>query len=139
MILVDTNVIAEPMRSAPDPVVADWWDRQDPTTLHLSTISLSEIRYGIALLPDGERRSKLHERFEIELLPHFAGRIISFDNVASVHYATLRASARRQGVVISGLDALIAATASAHQLAIATRDVTPFLAAGLHVINPFDR
>ncbi|MGM7665503.1 type II toxin-antitoxin system VapC family toxin [Microbacterium sp. A93] len=138
MILVDTNVIAEPMRSAPNPAVADWWDRQDPTTLHLSTISLAEIRYGIALLPDGHRRSQLHERFETELLPHFAGRIIGFDDAASLRYARLRADARRQGIVIAALDGLIAATASAHQLSIATRDVTPFFAAGLHVINPFE-
>lgn len=137
MILLDTNVISEPMRSNPDGAVSRWLDAQSIDTLYLSTISLAEVRYGISLLPQGRRRDDLRARFEDELLPHFAGRIIGFDEGASNAYASLRSAARRQGVTISDFDALIAAIATSKGLPIATRDSTPFAAAGLMVINPW--
>lgn len=137
MILLDTNVISEPMRSAPDPAVGEWLDAQSIDTLYLSVISLAEIRYGISLLPNGHRRNELAARFEDELLPHFAGRIVDFDEGASSAYASLRSTARRQGFAISDFDALIAAIATSRKLPIATRDTAPFTAAGLMVINPW--
>ncbi|KDA06274.1 plasmid stability protein StbB [Microbacterium sp. CH12i] len=137
MILLDTNVISEPMRPHPDPAVVAWLDRQSADTLYLTTISLAEIRYGLSLLPEGSRRTQLRERFEDELLPHFAGRIVGFNEAASSAYASLRSTARRQGVSLSDFDALIAAVATSTRLTMATRDTTPFMAAGLMVINPW--
>lgn len=137
MILLDTNVISEPMRPNPSSAVGDWLDKQSAETLYLSTISLAEIRYGLSLLPRGRQRTELSERFEDDLLPHFTGRILGFDEAASAAYASLRSTARRQGVTLSDFDALIAAIATSNRLPVATRDTKPFAAAGVLVINPW--
>lgn len=137
MIIVDTNVISEPLRRAPDPGVIRWLDAQAVETLWLTSISLAEIRYGIAVLPRGRRRRSLHERVEREVLPLFADRVLGFDSAASGPYANLRAAARTAGEAIGDFDALIAAIAKAHGATVATRDTGPFAASGVPVINPF--
>jgi toxin FitB len=138
MIILDTNVISEPLRSRPVVRVVAWLDAQAIETLYLTTISLAEVRYGIACLPKGRRRQTLHDRFEGEFLPLFQGRTLAFDEPATTAYATLRAQARARGLAIGDLDALIASIASATDYAVATRDTAPFEAAGVAVVNPFD-
>jgi toxin FitB len=138
MILLDTNVVSEPLRAAGDAGVLLWIDAQIIETLYLSTISLAELRYGIAVLPAGKRRETLHNSLEKRVLPLFAGRILPFDAATSEAYATLRALAKAQGKAIAPADGYIAATASVHGLMVATRDVAPFRAAGLTVINPWE-
>ncbi|GHT81974.1 VapC ribonuclease Y4jK [Betaproteobacteria bacterium] len=139
MILLDTNVISEPMKTVGDPNVLAWLDAQDIETLYLSTICLAELRFGIAILPDGKRRNTLHSRLEERLLPLFSGRILPFDAEASRAYATLRSRARAAGQVIAPEDGYIAAVAVTKGFSVATRDVSPFNAAGLTVINPWNR
>jgi hypothetical protein len=138
VIILDTNVISEPLRPKPGAGVVAWLDAQAVETLYLTTISLAEVRYGIAWLPDGRRRQKLHDRFEGEFLPLFRGRTLAFDEPATTAYATLRVQARAQGLVIGDFDALIASIASATGFTVATRDTAPFEAAGVTVVNPFD-
>lgn len=138
MILLDTNVISEPLRAAGNANVLAWIDAQIIETLYLSTISLAELRFGIAALPEGKRRDTLHFSFEERILPLFTGRILSFDEPASHAYARLRASARITGQAIAPADGYFAAIAATHGFAIATRDTSPFEAAGLTVINPWD-
>ncbi len=137
MILVDTNVISEPLRASGDMNVLAWIDAQIIETLYLSTISLAELRFGIAVLPEGKRRDTLHSSLEQRVLPLFAGRILSFDAIASQAYATLRAKARAAGQAIATTDGYIAAIATTHGFSVATRDTFPFDAAGLTVINPW--
>ncbi|PZU47539.1 MAG: VapC toxin family PIN domain ribonuclease [Microbacterium sp.] len=137
MIILDTNVVSELMRRNPDPDVVAWTDRQFDTTLYLTTITLAEIRFGIAALPDGERRRQLDAAFESEIRPLFEDRILAFDERASVHNATLRAAARARGAAIGDWDALIAAIALAHDFAVATRDTAPFVEAEVDVIDPW--
>lgn len=137
MILLDTNVVSEPLRASGDAGVLSWIDAQMIETLYLSTISLAELRYGVAALPKGKRRDTLHHSLEQHILPLFNGRILSFDAAASEAYATLRSCAKAQGKAIASADGYIAATAVAHGLMVATRDVAPFEAAGLTVINPW--
>jgi predicted nucleic acid-binding protein len=137
MILLDTNVISEPLRAAGDANVLAWIDAQIIETLYLSTISLAELRFGIAVLPEGKRKDILHFSLEQRVLPLFAGRILAFDNAASQSYATLRARARVDGLAIAPADGYIAAIAATHGFAVATRDTSPFEAAGLTVINPW--
>jgi predicted nucleic acid-binding protein len=115
-----------------------WIDAQIIETLYLSTISLAELRFGIASLPPGKRRDTLHTSLEQRILPLFVGRILSFDAAASEAYAVLRARARVQGKAIAPADGYIAATATTHGLIVATRDTGPFEAAGLTVINPWN-
>ncbi len=138
MILLDTNVISEPMRVAPEARVIAWIDAQAIETLYLSAINVAEIRFGIAVLPDGKRKTRLLSRFEDEILPLFADRILPFDLSASNSFATLQASARRNGIAIGDADGFIAAVAATHGLSVATRDTAPFLAAGVTVINPWE-
>jgi predicted nucleic acid-binding protein len=137
MILLDTNVVSEPLKPAGDVGVLRWLDAQAIETLYLSTISLAELRYGIESLAPGKRRDTLRSSLEQRLLPLFTGRILPFDAAASEAYATLRARARAQGKAIGLADGYIAATAAIHSLTVATRDTGPFEAAGLAVINPW--
>lgn len=138
MILLDTNVVSEPLRPTPAPQVIAWLDRQAAETLFLSTISIAELRAGVALLPAGRRRSALQERLEKGLLPAFAGRILAFDLASAAAYAEVVASARASGQPIHMADACIAAVALANGMSIASRDVRPFRTVGLTVINPWD-
>jgi predicted nucleic acid-binding protein len=138
VIILDTNVIFEPLRPRPSAHVVAWLNAQVVETLYLTAISLAEVRYGIACLPKGRRRQKLHDRFEGEFLPLFHGRTLAFDEPAATAYAAPRARARAQGRAIGDFDALIASIASAMGFMVATRDTAPFEAAGVAVVNPFD-
>lgn len=138
MILLDTNVVSEPLRAAPDANVLAWLDAQAIETLYLSAISLAELRFGIAALPEGKRRESLLASLEQRVLPLFVGRILPFDAPAAQAYAELRARARAAGQAIATADGYIAAIAATHGFAIATRDTTPFEAAGVGVINPWN-
>lgn len=139
MILLDTNVISEPWKPVPHAAVIAWLDAQAIETLFLSAITIAELRFGIAAMPSGKRQTILRERLEGEVLPHFSGRILSFNLATSQFYSELMARARVSGKAIGTADGYIAATALANGLAIATRDTSPFDAAALKVINPWSR
>ena len=138
MILVDTNVISELWRIAPDPGVLAWVDAQAIETLYLSAVTVGELRFGVASMPQGRRRTVYQERLEREVLPAFAGRVLAFDLDASQAYASLMARAQRDGQAIGMADGYIAATASSRALTVATRDAAPYLAARVKVINPWE-
>ena len=137
MILLDTNVVSEPLRPSPEQRVIDWIDRQPLETLYLSVMTVAELRAGIALMPIGKRRAALHEQLEKHVLPMFAGRVLPFDITCTTTYAELMARVRRAGSGIETADACIAAIALANGFAVATRDTSPFQAAGLDVIDPW--
>ena len=137
MILLDTNVMSEPLRQAPEPRVIQWIDAQPMETLYLCAITVAELRAGVALLPAGKRRAALHENLEKRVLPLFAGRVLPFDLPCTQAYAALMAKARAAGLAIATADGYIAAIAAANGFAVATRDVSPFEAAGAAVINPW--
>jgi predicted nucleic acid-binding protein len=137
MILLDTNVMSEPLRQAPEPRVIQWIDAQSMETLYLCAITVAELRAGVALLPAGKRRAALHENLEKRVLPLFAGRVLPFDLPCTQAYAALMAKARAAGLAIATADGYIAAIAAANGFAVATRDVSPFEAAGAAVINPW--
>lgn len=137
MILLDTNVISEPLRHAPEPRVIAWIDAQPLETLYLSAITVAELRAGVALLPAGKRQMALHESLEKRVLPMFAGRVLPFYLACTNTYAELLAMVRKAGNAIGTADACIAAVAIANGFTVATRDTSPFLAAGLAVINPW--
>lgn len=137
MIVVDTNVLSEPMRTNGDPAVADWLDRQRPDTLFLTTVTLAELLLGLELMPLGLRRSRLEARIG-EVIAAFGERqTLAFDTRAARVFAVSVARARAAGHTISVADGQIAAIAAAHGFAVATRDVMPFVAAGVPVIDPW--
>ena len=138
MIVLDTNVISEPLRQAPESRVIEWIDAQPIETLYLSAITVAELRFGVASLPVGKRRDRLQESLEKRALPLFAGRVLPFDMSASQSYGELMAKARTAGLAIGIADGYIAATAAANGMMVATRDASPFEVAGVAVINPWE-
>jgi len=138
MIVLDTNVISEPQRKVPNTHVVEWLDEQPLETLFLTAITLAELRFGVSSLPAGKRRDSLQDNLEHRVLPLFTGRILSFDVAASEAYAALMTKAQSTGLAISTADGYIAAIAAANKMIVATRDVSPFEAADLRVINPWE-
>ena len=138
MIILDTNVVSEPLKPRFDPAVEAWLDQQPAETLYLTATSLAELRTGVALMPAGKRKAGLDQALSELLTNIFAGRILAFDEDAAEAYATLVSRARRAGLALSVGDAQIAAIAKTHGFIVATRDTTPFVAAGVTVINPWE-
>jgi predicted nucleic acid-binding protein len=138
MILLDTNVISETQRQEPNVRVLDWLDAQALETLYLSTITVAELRAGIALMPVGKRRASLDENLEKRLLPMFANRVLPFDMACTKAYAELFAKSRAAGLAVETADAFIGAVALANGFTVATRDSSPFEAAGVTIFNPWD-
>ena len=117
--------------------VTEWIDAQAIETLYLSAITVAEARFRLVSLPAGKRRDRLQASLEKQVLPLFVGRVLPFDMSASQAYSELMAKARAAGLAIGAADGYIAATAAANGMMVATRDVSPFKAAGLNVINPW--
>jgi predicted nucleic acid-binding protein len=138
MIVVDTNVISELWKITSNSNVRAWLNSQAVETLYLSAITVAELRLGIAVMPTGKRRARYQERLEKGLLPAFLGRVLAFDLDTSRVYAELVARARAAGRAINKEDGYIAATATVRGFSVATRDTSPFEAAGLSVINPWE-
>jgi len=137
VILLDTNVVSEPIRRHPDSRVLDWLDAQVIESLYLSTVSLAELLLGVEGLPVGRRRTALAAALERQIADLFGDRVIAFDIAAAEAYAKVVDQARRQGQTISIADGQIAGIAAARDFRVASRDETPFRAAGLTVINPW--
>jgi predicted nucleic acid-binding protein len=138
MIVLDTNVLSELMRPHPEQAVIAWMDRQDPAQLFLTAITVAEILYGIARLPEGKRKEGLSELGTAVLQEDFAGRIISFDETAAVHYADVVCALQLSGRPISMADAQIAAICRAlNGVTLATRNGPDFEGIGLDLANPW--
>lgn len=137
MIALDTNVASELMNGEPNPRVSAWFLQQPRHTLYVPSVVMGELLHGVAILPEGKRKESLSRTVE-EWLQKFEGRILPLDGDAARCYAALAAKARSAGQPMGQNDAYIAATAQARGFAIATRDVQPFKAAGLEVINPWE-
>ncbi|MGY6554572.1 MAG: PIN domain-containing protein [Wenzhouxiangella sp.] len=137
MIILDTNLISEPLRPNPESRVVAWIDAQPAETLYLTTITAAELRAGVALLPAGKRRSSLQDSLEQAILPLVAERTLPFDLACTAAYAKLVATTRKTGQTIASADAFIAAIALTFNFVVASRDVRPFMAAGAKVIDPW--
>jgi toxin FitB len=138
VILLDTNVVSEPMKPQGSLLVREWLDRQVAETLYLSATSLSELLVGIQLLPKGKRREGPATTLTALVDRLFGPRILPFDRQAAVAYATLISRAQAKGSSISVGDGQIAAIADVHGFLIATRDTAPFEAVGARIVNPWE-
>lgn len=136
MIVLDTNVVLEMMRPEPNPAVRAWLDEQSADTLFLPSVVLAEILFGIAVLPIGGRRSRLAQAMDA-LMALFSGRILPFDVEAARRFASLASAARSKGRIFSTADGYIGAIAASNGFMVASRDVTPYAAAGLVAIDPW--
>jgi len=137
VIILDTNVVSEPLRPAPDAAVLAWLDAQASATLCLTSITLAELLAGVAALPAGRRRNRLALALSDQVLPLFEGRMLAFDAPAAHAFARVHAAAMAAGNPISFADAAIAAIAAAHGFSLATRNVRDFKGTGLEVIDPW--
>jgi len=137
MILLDTNVLAELMRAKPAPEVVAWIDAQPTSQLYISAITVAEILYGIARMADGKRKQSLLALATLMFDEDFAGRILSFDADAAIHYAGLAAESEAKGTVVDMADCQIAAIAVLHDAQVATRNVRHFDYLGVAIVNPW--
>jgi toxin FitB len=137
MILLDTNVLSELMRPAPSAAVENWIGLQPVASIFISAITEAELRYGVALLPEGRRQVQLLAKIEAMLAEDFAGRILPFDSPAASAYADIAVMRRRSGRPISEADAQIAAIASSRGASLATRNMNDFLDCGIDVVDPW--
>jgi predicted nucleic acid-binding protein len=138
MIVLDTNVLTELMRARPAPEVMAWTDAQPTSELFISVVTVAEILYGIARMADGKRKQGLLDLATLMFDEDFAGRILSFDADAAVHYAGLAAEGEAKGQVVDMADGQIAAIAALHDARVATRNVRHFDYLGVAVINPWE-
>jgi predicted nucleic acid-binding protein len=136
MIILDTNVVSETQRAMPDARVLAWLDAQSAESLFLTSITLAEMRFGVAVLPEGKRRTKLTALID-RVAELYAGRILPFEHGSAQPYAELMARSRAAGRALGLPDAYIAAIAAQHGFEVATRDAAAFEAAGVAVINPW--
>ena len=127
MILLDTNVISELMRPKCEPKVMAWLDNQAETSVWTSAITVAEIRLGIALLPEGKRKSKLSDLAEAMFQEEFSDRCLPFDYSVSTKYASIVSTRTQRGRPISVEDAQIAAIACTAGHTLATRNIKDFV------------
>jgi len=136
MIVLDTNVISEAMKPAPNLAVQAWLNEQVAETLYLSSVTLAELLFGIAALPAGRRRNTLTRALD-GLLELFGDRVLPFDTDAAHHYAALAVAARNAGRGFPTPDGYIAAIAGSRGFMVASRDTSPYEAGGLRVVDPW--
>lgn len=137
MIVVDTNVLSELMREKPEERVLAWIDRQAGGSLFTTAVTEAEIRYGLALLPSGRRRSLLMQAADAAFGELFQGRVLPFDREASSFYATIAATRRASGRPISQFDCQIAAICRAKGAKLATRNMSDFIGCGIDLVDPW--
>ncbi|MDF1759562.1 MAG: type II toxin-antitoxin system VapC family toxin [Coxiellaceae bacterium] len=137
MKILDTNVISELMRRAPQPAVVEWISDQIASELYITTITLAEISYGLAVLPKGKRRAALELAFKQLIQAGFEDRVLSFDQRAAFFYGDVMAQRKIKGKPMSALDGQIAAIALSLNAAVVTRNVKDFKNCHITTINPF--
>lgn len=136
LIVLDTNVVSELMRSAPDPGVRAWILAQSQQQLHTTSVTLAEVLAGVGRLPDGSRKEGLR-RAAAEVFAAYASQVLAFDAPAAVAYAEIVTQREKLGRSISRFDAQIAAICVTQRASLATRNVKDFEHLGLEVQDPW--
>jgi len=138
MVLLDTNIVSAVMAPSPPGAVIQWLNLQESSLLCISAITMAEIGYGLAVLPDGKRRRQLEDRFERFVAHGFDQRVVSFDELSARHYSEVMGHRKQMGRPLSVLDGQIAGIARAHRMTLATRNIRDFEECGLELVNPID-
>ncbi len=136
MFLLDTNAISEPKRTRPDPGVISWLNDQLLSDLHISVITVGELRRGIVRLEPGRRRDDL-DFWLADLILRYDERILPVDLDVTERWASLAEINRGAGRPSEMTDELIAATAHVHGLTVVTRNVRHFEHSGCRVLSPW--
>jgi predicted nucleic acid-binding protein len=137
VLILDTNVVSEILRSEPNQTVVTWFESQPRQQLYTTAVTQAEIFYGITLLAKGNRRQKLLAVAQLIFEEDLEGRVLPFSSEAASHFAELAAVRRSLGRPISQFDAMIAAVARLHGARVVTRNTADFDRCGIDVINPW--
>jgi predicted nucleic acid-binding protein len=138
VIVIDTNVLSALMRQMPELPVVEWLDRQAAESIWITSITLFEARFGLALLPKGRRRRTLEAAFDKLMVEDLEGRVLDFDRPAAEAAAMLAAERQRDGQSIDMRDTQIAGIVLARRAKLATRNVRHFSDLNVEVINPWE-
>ncbi|GAA1351736.1 type II toxin-antitoxin system VapC family toxin [Falsarthrobacter nasiphocae] len=137
MIILDTNVISEVFRPAPDPHVVEWMSSLTDDVA-ITSVTLAELLAGVRRLPEGRRRAALESEIEAAIEPYLGTRsVLPFDDIAARKYADVLASRHAAGAPMSTADAQIAAICLARDATCATRNVRDFVHTGVDLIDPW--
>lgn len=137
MIVLDTNVLSEPLKREPSSAVLDWLKLQPPSGIFTTAITQGELLYGIQRMPEGKRKAAFLVSVQQMLRDDFGDRILAFDSYAAVSYGWIRASRDDIGRPISVEDAQIAAIVHSRGATLATRNARDFEYCGIKVLNPW--
>lgn len=137
MIILDTNVLSALMQQQPDAQVVAWLDKQPADTVWINSVTLFEARYGLALLPTGQRKNLLHERFHQLVQDDLDNRVLPFDASAATQAAQLAADRKARGRPVDMRDTFIAGIALARRASLATRNMRHFDDLSVPVVNPW--
>lgn len=137
MVILDTNVLSALMRTMPETAVVDWLNRQAADSVWLTSVTVFEARFGLALLPKGRRQTALERAFERVLTEDLENRVLDFDSVAAAAAARLAADRRRDGRTVDLRDTLIAGIAQTRRATIATRNTKHFDGLDVPVVDPW--
>jgi toxin FitB len=137
MMLVDTNVLSAMMRIAVEPAVERWFDAQSPESVWTTTVTVFEIRFGLALLAPGRRRDRLHDAFDIAIDEILGGRVLPFDRTAAETASGIAARQRQIGRPVEIRDVQIAGIAAARKATLATRNTRHFENLGIVLVDPW--
>jgi predicted nucleic acid-binding protein len=135
MVIVDTNILSEPLKPEPNEQVIAWF-LENQKELYTTAVTIGELMTGVCLLPEGRRRENLRSAIE-NLTLVYGERALPYDARAATLYGSLQAEARECGRVLSVEDGMIAAVCKAHDATLATRNVRDFEYLGIETTNPF--
>ena len=137
MIILDTNVLGALMRPVPDAAVVRWLDRQPAESVWITSITLFEARFGLALLPAGRRRQRLESEFDRLQREDLENRVLDFDGAAATEAASLAAARQKSGRPVDMRDTQIAGIALARHATLATRNVRHFADLEISIVDPW--
>lgn len=135
--LLDTNVISEPFKRAPEQKVVDWLSAQSPLDLCISVLTLGELTMGFEMAPVGKRRNDLQNWITQDLPRRFVGRLLPVDEAVAREWGRLSAEGRASGRELPSIDGLLLATARVHDLTLVTRNERDCAGRGVAVLNPW--
>lgn len=137
MIVLDTNVVSEPLKLTPDVGVMRWLSAQAPETLFITTITVAEMLTGVEKMPKGRKRDALRVALNERVMPLFSGRVLEFDVAGAAAFSKVIVAANVAGNDIDFADAAIAATAIANGFLLATRNVRDFRGVEVEIFDPW--
>jgi predicted nucleic acid-binding protein len=137
LILLDTNVLSAFMQVTPEPAVVRWLDAQPSDSVWTTTITVFEVRFGLALLPSGRRRQRLEAAFDLAVTTLLGGRVLAFDQQAAVAAGAMAAEGRLHGQTVDVRDVQIAGITAVRRATLATRNIRHFDHLGIALVDPW--